>query len=288
MFAIITRRKLLDLLYFSVVVGVLYYYSSHLSFPRISIKYRPDNRQHERNFSVPHPSSPPSRKYHTHILHPDPPAGFAAFSRLYVLKGTLIAVVEDRKSYPALRYLISRPVHPGNSQDNEPTNKVSATTTVVLAILKLDSQRKCGFLLRKKPHLSLALLKTLCSYQDSQLFSMTLINLWGQVILDFVLVFRILIWSLALLPLVGWINTGIYAVLFVSLSATWNGVTPHGTGKIHYSSLYLTSLLSSIDFSMVLRMLTTSRGETLLALMDPSCELLFLAFRSKPPSFGKI
>ena len=160
MFAIITRRKLLDVLYFSIVVGVIYYYSSHLSLPRITIRNRPhhdsDHRQHERNFSVPqyssttqeHEDSPViSRKYHTQILHTEPPAGFAAFSRLYLLNGTLFAVVADRKSektYPALRYLISRPVPPGKSQDNEPTNKVSILFTCFVNHPKA-SQRKCGF-----------------------------------------------------------------------------------------------------------------------------------------------
>jgi len=145
MFAIITRRKLLDVLYFSILVGVLYYYSSHLSLPRISIRNLPlrGHRQHERNFSVPHYSDHDdiqedvqviSRNLHTQILHTEPPAGFAAFSRLYVFNGTLFAVVADRKTkktYPALRYLISRPVPPGKSQGNEPTNKVSILSTCI-------------------------------------------------------------------------------------------------------------------------------------------------------------
>jgi hypothetical protein len=133
MFAIITHRKLLDILFFSFVVALLYYYSSHLSLPPISIPHR--HRSHIHQHSTPAPSA----KRHTRILHHEPPAGFTAFSRLYLSKGTLFAVVPDRQSkaaYPAVKYLISRPVPRGKQHDNEPTNEVSVMAGSVLAMFE--------------------------------------------------------------------------------------------------------------------------------------------------------
>ena len=131
MFAIITRRKLLDILSFSFVVGLLYYYSSRLSFSGVNIKYRASSHG---NFSGHHDDTQAGH-FDTHILHPSPPAGFAAFSRLYVLRGTLYAVVKDqqsKKAYPPLRSFISHLPSQGTSQSNEPTNDVSIATTAVL------------------------------------------------------------------------------------------------------------------------------------------------------------
>ena len=134
MLAIITRRKLLDILSFSFVVGLLYYYSSRLSLPSISIKYQTDSHQHLPDDARVGPLG-------TRILHPSPPAGFAAFSRLYVHKGTLYAVVRDQKSkkaYPPVRSFISHLPSQGTSQSNEPTNDVSVATLLY--------QRECLFL----------------------------------------------------------------------------------------------------------------------------------------------
>jgi len=79
--------------------------------------------------SQPKKSASP-RDLFTHILNSNPPPGYIVFSRLYLFEGTFYAVVRDEESkqgYPALKYILSRPVRM-EVTPSDPTDSVCIQT----------------------------------------------------------------------------------------------------------------------------------------------------------------